>query len=198
MAEPMNALIQGLEMLKDSDAAAKNGDAIALMEHGVAKAWAKLEFFRFAFAGGGAAGGDGEGRLEEARAVAEKLYGSLKAALEWRAQEVAMPRATLKVFMNALFIANECLPKGGVVIVDASRVSEVVELRINCTGQRAGMRPATWAALQGELPEDGYPGPVAQPLLTGILARQTNVEILTRQGEGAVDIILRSPLFALA
>ena len=198
MAEPMNALIQGLEMLKDSDAAAKNGDAIALMEHGVAKAWAKLEFFRFAFAGGGAAGGDGEGRLEEARAVAEKLYGSLKAALEWRAQEVAMPRATLKVFMNALFIANECLPKGGVVIVDASREGDVVELRINCTGQRAGMRPATWAALQGELPEDGYPGPVAQPLLTGILARQTNVEILTRQGEGAVDIVLRSPLFALA
>ena len=198
MAEPMNALIQGLEMLKDSDAAAKNGDAIALMEHGVAKAWAKLEFFRFAFAGGGAAGGDGEGRLEEARAVAEKLYGSLKAALEWRAPAVAMPRATLKVFMNALFIANECLPKGGVVTVDAARESDVVELRIGCTGQRAGMRPATWAALQGELPEDGYPGPVAQPLLTGILARQTGVEILTRQGEGTVDIVLRAPQFALA
>ncbi len=185
-------------MLKESDAAGKNADAIALMEHGVANAWARLDFFRFAFAGGGDAGGDGEGRLEEARAVAEKLYGSLKAALEWRAQPVSMPRATLKVFMNALFIANECLPKGGVVIVDAIRAGEVVELRINCTGQRAGMRPATWAALQGELPEDGYAGPVAQPLLAGILARQTNVEILTRQGEGTVDIVLRSPQFTLA
>ncbi len=198
MAGSMNPLIQGLEMLKESDAAGKNADAIALMEHGVANAWARLDFFRFAFAGGGDAGGDGEGRLEEARAVAEKLYGSLKAALEWRAPAVAMPRATLKVFMNALFIANECLPKGGVVIVDAAKAGDVVELRINCTGQRAGMRPATWAALQGDLPEDGYAGPVAQPLLTGILARQTNVEILTRQGEGAVDIILRAPLFLLA
>lgn len=198
MAGSMNPLIQGLEMLKESDAAGKNADAIALMEHGVANAWARLDFFRFAFAGGGDAGGDGDGRLEEARAVAEKLYGSLKAALEWRAPAVAMPRATLKVFMNALFIANECLPKGGVVIVDAAKAGDVVELRINCTGQRAGVRPATWAALQGDLPEDGYAGPVAQPLLTGILARQTNVEILTRQGEGAVDIILRSPLFLLA
>ena len=59
MAEPMNALIQCLDMLKENDAAGKNADAIALMEHGVAKAWAKLEFFRFAFAGGGAAGGEG-------------------------------------------------------------------------------------------------------------------------------------------
>ena len=199
MAGSMNPLIQGLEMLKESDASGKNADAIALMEHGVANAWARLDFFRFAFAGGGdAGGGDGEGRLEEARAVAEKLYGSLKAALEWRAQPVSMPRATLKVFMNALFIANECLPKGGVVIVEAVREGELVELRLNCTGQRAGMRPATWAALQGDLPEDGYPGPVAQPLLTGILARQANVEILTRKGEGVVDIVLRSPLFALA
>lgn len=198
MAEPMNALIQGLEMLKESDAANRNGDAIALMEHGVAKAWAKLEFFRFAFAGGGAAGGEGEGRLEEARAVAEKLYGALKPALEWRAPPVAMPRAILKVVMNALFIANECLPKGGVVTVDAAKAGDVVEVRLGCAGQRAAMRPATWAALQGELPEDGYPGPVAQPLLTGILARQTGVEIVTRQSEGSIEIVLRSPQFALA
>lgn len=198
MAEPMNALIQGLEMLKDSDTAGRNGDAIALMEHGVAKAWAKLEFFRFAFAGGGAAGGDGEGRLEEARAVAEKLYGALKPALEWRAPAVAMPRATLKVVMNGLFIANECLPKGGVVTVDAGKDGDLVEVRLHCAGQRAAMRPATWAALQGELPEDGYPGPVVQPLLTGILARQTGVEILTRQSEGAVEIVMRAPSFALA
>ncbi|MDX2235394.1 MAG: histidine phosphotransferase family protein [Hyphomonadaceae bacterium] len=198
MAEPMNALIQGLEMLKESDTAGRNGDAIALMEHGVAKAWAKLEFFRFAFAGGGAAGGDGDGRLEEARAVAEKLYGALKPALEWRAPAVSMPRATLKVFMNALFIANECLPKGGVVTVDAGAADGGAEIRLGCTGQRANVRAATWAALQGDLPEDGYPGPVAQPLLTGILARQTNVDILTRQGEGSVEIILRSPAFALA
>jgi histidine phosphotransferase ChpT len=198
MAEPMNALIQGLEMLKESDVAGKNGDAIALMEHGVAKAWAKLEFFRFAFAGGGAAGGDGDGRLEEARAVAEKLYGSLKPALEWRAPAVAMPRATLKVVMNALFIANECLPKGGVVTVDAAKAGDAVEIRIGCAGPRAGVRPATWAALQGELPEDGYPGPVAQPLLTGILARQTGVEIVNRTGEGSVELVLRSAQFALA
>ncbi|KAF0179140.1 MAG: hypothetical protein IV086_00035 [Hyphomonadaceae bacterium] len=197
MAEPMNALIQGLDMLKENDASGKNADAIALMEHGVAKAWAKLEFFRFAFAGGGAAGGDGDGRLDEAKATAEKLYGALKPALEWRAPAMTLPRASLKVFMNALFIANECLPKGGVVVVDAMRAGEAAEIRLTCTGQRAGVRPATLAALNGDLPEDGYPGPVVQPLLTGILARQTGVEIVSQTGEGAVDLVLRSPQFKM-
>lgn len=197
MAEPMNALIQGLDMLKENDAAGKNADAIALMEHGVAKAWAKLEFFRFAFAGGGAAGGDGDGRLEEAKATAEKLYGALKPALEWRAPAVSMPRASLKVFMNALFIANECLPKGGVVLVDAAAAGATAEIRLTCTGQRAGVRPATLAALNGDLPEDGYPGPVVQPLLTGILARQSGVGIVAQTGEGHIVLVLRSPHFKL-
>lgn len=197
MAEPMNALIQGLDMLKENDAAGKNADAIALMEHGVAKAWAKLEFFRFAFAGGGAAGGDGDGRLDEAKATAEKLYGALKAALEWRAPAMMLPRASLKVFMNALFIANECLPKGGVVVLDACKEGDAAEIRISCTGQRAGVRPATLAALRGELPEDGYPGPVVQPLLTGILARQSGVEIVAQTGEGTVTLVLRSPQFKM-
>jgi histidine phosphotransferase ChpT len=198
MAEPMNALIQGLDMLKENDAAGKNADAIALMEHGVAKAWAKLEFFRFAFAGGGPAGGEGEARLDEAKATADKLYGALKPTLEWKAPAVALPRAALKVFMNALFIANECLPKGGVVVVESALENGGTEIRLACTGQRAGVRPATLAALRGELPEDGYPGPVVQPLLTGILARQAGVEIVAQTGEGRVDLVLRSPHFKSA
>lgn len=197
MAEPMNALIQGLDMLKENDAAGKNADAIALMEHGVAKAWAKLEFFRFAFAGGGAAGGEGDARLDEAKATAEKLYGSLKAALEWNAPATALQRGALKVFMNALLIANECLPKGGVVVVNAGPGDNGAEIRLTCTGQRAGVRPATLAALRGELPEDGYPGPVVQPLLTGILARQAGVEIAAQTGDGHVDLVLRSPHFKI-
>jgi histidine phosphotransferase ChpT len=196
MAEPMNALIQGLEMLKESDAAAKNADAIGLMEHGVNKAWAKLEFFRFAFGGAASASGDEEGQIDEARATAEKLYGSLKPALSWEASGVRMPRSSLKVLMNALWIANECLPKGGAVTLSHEKTETGLDVKITCLGPRAGMRPATKAALNGQLPEDGYHGPVVQPLFTGILARQSGVEILTRQGENHIDIILRSAAFA--
>jgi histidine phosphotransferase ChpT len=195
MAEPMNALIQGIEMLKESEAAAKNADAIGLMEHGVNKAWAKLEFFRFAFGSAATVGGDDEGLVEEARPTAEKLYASLKPALKWEATGIRMPRACLKVLMNALWIANECLPKGGVVTVAPQTHNSGIDIVLTCDGVRAGMRAPTKAALNGQLPEDGYHGPVVQPLLTGILARQANMEILTRQGETQIEIVLRAAAF---
>jgi histidine phosphotransferase ChpT len=196
MAEPLNALIQGLEMLKDQDTNGKNADAISLMEHGVNKAWAKLEFFRFAFASGGAAGGDGDAQIADARPTAEKLYGALKPTLVWDAGPFVMPRAALKVLMNALLIANECLPKGGTVTLATDPTADQgPEVRIICEGVRVGFRAVTLAALRGELPEDGYLAPIVQPLLTGILARQAGVELAGREGEGRVEIVLRSPHF---
>ena len=69
MVEPMSAIIQGLEMIKDGDGKT-DPDALSLLDHGVGKAWAKLEFFRFAMAGATA---EGDSELEEGRAVAIKL-----------------------------------------------------------------------------------------------------------------------------
>ena len=50
MVEPMSAIIQGLEMIKTGDGKL-DPDAVSLLDNGVGKAWAKLEFFRFAMAG---------------------------------------------------------------------------------------------------------------------------------------------------
>ena len=69
MVEPMSAIIQGLEMIKDGDGKA-DPDALNLLDHGVGKAWAKLEFFRFAMAGAMA---EGDSELEEGHPVATKL-----------------------------------------------------------------------------------------------------------------------------
>ncbi len=66
MVEPMSAIIQGLEMIKSGDGK-PDPDAVSLLDHGVGKAWAKLEFFRFAMAGATA---EGDSELEEGRAVA--------------------------------------------------------------------------------------------------------------------------------
>jgi len=193
MVEPMSAIIQGLEMLKESDSGkGANADAISLLDHGVTKAWAKLEFFRFAFAGALA---DGEGELEEARSVAERLYGALKPELSWKAGTVTMPRQAVRVVMNLLMIANECLPRGGVVEISAGTDGGVGEVRVLATGPRASLRAATAAALRGEPPENGYHGHTVQPMLTGILARQGDVELLAREGEERVELVARSPAF---
>jgi len=124
MVEPMSAIIQGLEMIKDGDGK-PDPDALSLLDNGVGKAWAKLEFFRFAMAGAMA---EGESTLEEGQAVAVKLYGVLKPELVWNAPMVAMPRPAVRVIVNLLLIANECLPRGGTVTLTAAKTDEGGEI----------------------------------------------------------------------
>jgi histidine phosphotransferase ChpT len=145
MVEPMSAIIQGLEMIKDGDGK-PDPDALNLLDHGVGKAWAKLEFFRFAMAGAMA---EGDSELEEGRAVATKFYGVLKPDLLWSAPTVAMPRPAVRVIVNLLLIANECLPRGGTVEVTASKQGDGGEVIVTATGPRAKLKDATFACAEG-------------------------------------------------
>jgi histidine phosphotransferase ChpT len=192
MVEPMSAIIQGLEMIKAQEGAKTDPDALSLLDHGVGKAWAKLEFFRFAMAGATA---EGDSVLEEGKAVAFKLYSALKPELVWSAPTVAMPRPAVRVIVNLLLIANECLPRGGKVEVTAGKSGDLVEVIVAAAGPRAKLREATSAALRGEGEE--LSGHTIQPTLTGLLARQGGVELAARESEEKVELIARSPAFKL-
>jgi histidine phosphotransferase ChpT len=187
LVEPMNAMIQGLEMLKTPDGKV-DPDALSLLEHGVAKAWAKLEFFRFGMAGANA---EGDSQLEEGRDVAVRLFNVLKADLNWTAPQINMPRQAVRVVVNLLLIANECLPRGGTVEV----TGETGEVRIIAAGPRATLRSPTAAALRGETPEGGFTGHTLQPALTGLFARQAGVELLVRESEEKIELVAKSSAF---
>ena len=193
MVEPMSAIIQGLEMLKGEDGKI-DPDALSLLDNGVAKAWAKLEFFRFALAGAVA---EGDSELEEGRAVAVKLYGVLKPELIWSAPAVKMPRPAVRVIVNLLLIANECLPRGGSVELTAEKRGAGGEVTVTAKGPRAKLREATAMALRGDGPEAELTGHNIHPTLTGLLARQGGVELATRESEERIDLIARSGAFKL-
>lgn len=193
MVEPMSAIIQGLEMLKGADGKI-DPDALSLLDNGVAKAWAKLEFFRFALAGAVA---EGDSELEEGRAVAVKLYGVLKPELIWSAPAVKMPRPAVRVIVNLLLIANECLPRGGTVEVTAEKHGQGGEVIVTAKGPRAKLREATSIALRGDSPDSDLSGHTIQPALTSLLARQGGVELTTRESEERVELIARSGAFKL-
>lgn len=188
---PVSAIIQGLEMVQAADGG-KNTDALGLLEHGATNVWAKLDFFRFAFA---SAFVEGEGPLDEGRAVAEKLYSTMKPKLVWSAPEVTLPRAATRVFMNLLLIAGDCLPRGGTVTVEADVSGEI---RIVCTGQRAMLKADTQAALRMEEPADGFKGHNVQPYFTALLAQATGVALLVREAPERIELVARSPAFVVA
>jgi len=191
MVEPMSAIIQGLEMIKDGDGK-PDPDALSLLDNGVGKAWAKLEFFRFAMAGAMA---EGDSSIEEGRAVAEKLYGVLKPELIWSIPNVAMPRPAVRVIVNLLLIANECLPRGGTVELTAEKQGDAVDVVVVAKGPRAKLKETTAQALRGD--EGELSGHTIQPTLTALLARQGGVELVARESEERVDFVARSPNFKL-
>jgi len=190
LVEPMNAIIQGHEMIRSADQQKPDPDALSLMDQGVAKAWAKLDFFRFAFAGA-AAGGDSQ--IDEGKDVAIKLYGTMKPELVWSAPPLQMPRPAVRLVLNLLLIANECLPRGGKVEV----TGEPGEVRIIATGARASLKATSAQALRGEIPDDGQTGYTIQQTFTGMLARQNDIELLVREGEDRIELVARSATFKL-
>ena len=187
---PMTALMRGLELLKESGAAQKDAEALSLLETGVHKAQAKLDFYRHAF-GGALGSADAELRLSAGRPAAESVFSTFKAKLVWRATDVALPRAALRVVLNMLMIANDCLAKGGEIALEA----EPGEVRVIATGERARLRQEISDGLRGEFSEEGFQSLYIQPFLTALLARQAGVELSAREAPDRIELVLKSPLF---
>jgi histidine phosphotransferase ChpT len=186
-AEPLNALVPGLDLLKQSPLAEKCPDAVSLLEQGVEKAKAKLAFFRLAFTDSHP---DAEVSLDDMREVASALYAQLKPELAWRAPPLALPNAGARVVLNLLLIAADCAPRGAVEI-DAS----AGEVRIAATGPRAKLKPGSAAALRGETPDDGLDGRSIQPALTSLMAREAAIDLSFSENEDRVDFVARSAAF---
>jgi histidine phosphotransferase ChpT len=167
----------------------KNADALSLLEHGAVNMWAKLDYFRFAFA---SAFVEGDGPLDEGRAVAEKLFSTLKPTLVWAAPEMTAPRAATRVIMNLLLIGADCLPRGGTLTVEADGKGEV---RIVAQGQRAMLKAETQQALRQEEPGDGFKGHNVQPYYTALIAQAAGVTLLAREAPERIELVAKSPAF---
>lgn len=187
---PLTGILHGLELLKESDLAHRNAEALGLLEQGLQKLYAKLNFLRSSFAPND---GNGLTPLHEARRLAEPLYASVKPQLEWRAGDVMLPRTGLRVLMYLLLLATDCLPKGGVVAVETEVEGEQLEVRVTASGQRAMLRPAVLGALTGEAPEGGLQADLVIPALTVLMARQAGYAVFTRISPECVVMGLRLP-----
>lgn len=186
---PITALTQGLELLKQSGAAEREEEAVSLLEAGIHKAQAKFDFYRHAL--GGALGGEGDLTLSSGRGAAERVFDTLKPNLVWPANEVTLPRAGMRVVLNILVIAAECLAKGGTVTLEA----EGGEVRVVAEGERARLRQEISDGLRGDFKEDGFQALYIQPFLTALLARQAGVELIAREAPNRIELVMRSAHF---
>ena len=120
---PISAIGNGVEILEDEDDPEMRKQAVALLAHSAELAANRLKFMRLAF---GAAGGEGVAiTLTEARRTAADFLADGRGELDWPVssdeENLGMDKTGVKILLNLILIANDTIPRGGIVRVDLKR-----------------------------------------------------------------------------
>ncbi|NWH07962.1 MAG: histidine phosphotransferase [Alphaproteobacteria bacterium] len=148
LISPVGAIVNGLEVIADDDDPELRTQALALIARSAAQASAKLQFARLAY---GASGSRGDILpIGDVREVARLLFADSKVSLDWKAEEIELPKAFVRALANLVMLGQECLPRGGVVTVLAENSPNGVQLVVKAQGQGARLAEDQRAALMGE------------------------------------------------
>ena len=132
LISPIGAINNGVEFLNER-AEGGSGNSAELIVKCSKQALDKLSFFRAAFGVGGQ-----EGMLQwaEIRAMLENCAVERHIKIIWNGDDgeigKKIPKVLGKLLLNLIYLAIECLPRGGVVSVDETIINlpKTVELRI--------------------------------------------------------------------
>jgi histidine phosphotransferase ChpT len=175
LISPVGAIGNGLEVLADPEQAGMAEFAQELIQNSARQARAKLEFARLAFGASSTAGTEIDTR--DAEKVAQSYVGGEKAEIDWKIPPMLMPKNKVKMLLNMVLITVGCVPRGGMVTVIAEGPVGAERFTLTATGTKT-LIPSGMTALLAGKPEDGrIDAQVIQPFYTGLLARESGMEL---------------------
>ena len=183
---PLGAVINGLEVLEDERDATMREDALKLVASSANQALARIQFMRIAFGAAGSAGAELD-LNEVGRLVAGLLEGG-KVTLEWNVPQAYWPKDWAKLLMNATLLGADCLPRGGVVRVDAAADSTTPSFKINASGTHIRIAEDVERSIRGEQLVGNVDARGIQPFLTHKLSRAVNAGITIQAVENGVEL----------
>lgn len=181
---PLGAVVNGLEVLEDERDAAMRDDAIRLVATSANQALARIQFMRIAFGAAGSAGAELD--LGEVGRLVQGLLEGGKVKLEWNVPQVHWAKDWAKLLMNAALLGADCLPRGGLVSVEAE--AGAPRFRIHASGQVARMAEEVERTLKGGEPTAPLDARGIQPYLTHRLSRSVHGALNVTIGDGFVEI----------
>ena len=181
---PLGAVVNGLEVLEDERDAAMRDDAIRLVATSANQALARIQFMRIAFGAAGSAGAELD--LGEVGRLVQGLLEGGKVRLEWNVPQTHWAKDWAKLLMNAALLGADCLPRGGLVKVDAE--AGAPKFRVHASGQVARIGDEVERTLKGAEPTAPIDARGIQPYLTHRLAKTVHGAIGVKAGEGFVEI----------
>lgn len=191
---PISAIGNGVEILEDEDDPQMQKQALELLAHSVELAANRLKFMRLAF---GAAGGEGVAiSLTEARRTAVDFLADGRGELDWPVaadeENLGLDKTGIKILLNLILIANDAIPRGGVVRVDLQRGDSdgraVIHAIIRSEGSGARLGEGVGVAFDAASADDGLNPKSAPARLAANLAASFGASISVMPKVDAVEL----------
>src|SRR6516162_7056292 len=168
LISPVGAIVNGLEVLDDTEKPEDREFALDLIRKSAKTASARLQFCRLAFGAAGSAGAQVD--LGDAQTMARGFLEDDKTKLTWNLTRVLLPK-------NLLIIPGRTIPRGGMLTVDPVGEGETMGFRIKAAGINARIPQAVPALLEGASESGSVDAHAIQPYYAGLLARACGLKV---------------------
>jgi histidine phosphotransferase ChpT len=184
LISPVGAIVNGLEVLDDNPKPDDRDFALDLIRKSARKASARLQFCRLAFGAAGSSGAQID--LGDAEAMARGQIEDERTRLEWTLPRLLLPKNRVKLLLNMLVIAQQTIPRGGVMSITPIGDGDTMGFRVRSVGPNARVPQAIADQLR-ETYEGSVDSHAVQPYYTRLLAKACDLAVtLAADGDGIV------------
>jgi histidine phosphotransferase ChpT len=188
LISPVGAIVNGLEVLDDSPKPEDREFALDLIRKSAKTASARLQFCRLAFGAAGSAGAQID--LGDAQNMARGHLEDEKTKIVWNLPRVLLAKNKVKLLLNMIVIAQQTIPRGGVLTIDPIGEGDPVGFRVAAAGLNARI-PQNIVELLSAAHAGSVDAHAVQPYYTRLLAQACGLNV-TLAPEGDAVIVTAS------
>jgi histidine phosphotransferase ChpT len=184
LISPVGAIVNGLEVLDDDPKPEDREFALDLIRKSAKTASARLQFCRLAFGAAGSAGAQID--LGDAQTMARGHLEDTKTTITWNLPRVLLAKNRVKLLLNMMVIAQQTIPRGGMLTVDPIGEGDALGFRVVAAGLNARL-PQNIADLLSAGATPAVDAHAVQPYYTRLLAQSCGMTVrLAPEGEAMV------------
>ncbi|MGJ4999575.1 histidine phosphotransferase ChpT [Bradyrhizobium sp. HKCCYLR20261] len=185
LISPVGAIVNGLEVLDDNPKPEDRDFALELIRKSAKTASARLQFCRLAFGAAGSAGAQID--LGDAQTMARGHIEDAKTSITWNLPRLLLPKNRVKLLLNMMVVAQQTIPRGGMLTVDPIGEGETMSFRVAATGLNARLPQNIVNLLSGEL-QSTVDAHAVQPYYTRMLAEACGLKV-TLAADGPAMVV---------
>ncbi|WP_316177473.1 histidine phosphotransferase ChpT [Bradyrhizobium sp. SZCCHNRI1009] len=174
LISPVGAIVNGLEVLDDNPKPEDRDFALELIRKSAKTASARLQFCRLAFGAAGSAGAQID--LGDAQTMARGHIEDAKTSITWNLPRLLLPKNRVKLLLNMMVVAQQTIPRGGMLTVDPIGDGETMSFRVAATGLNARLPQNIVNLLGGDL-QSTIDAHAVQPYYTRLLADACGLKV---------------------